>query len=304
MAKPLEGVMALTFTALNKDYSLNEAAVRREIDWVIEKGATGIWPGGYVAEWPQLDEEVRKRYFRVSIDHAKDKVFCAAGCHATSTLQAIRLVNYVEELGYDCAWISPTTPRKTSEDEIYEHYKMILDKTRLPIAIYNSYPIGTYMSPRFIAKLARMSGRIIAMKALVGDFCHIVGLYNEGVHKNLKIFGVEWNMLPHLMLGASGAVVGSTWVPLAVATYKAFKSGNIEKAWELQKRMVEQSPLLVPLTAAMALGSKVEHSGIGYQKAKFSILSGIDMGPPMPPYKPASEAELEKARQEIEKLKS
>ena len=33
--KRLEGIMALTHTPLKEDYSLNEEAVRREIDWVI-----------------------------------------------------------------------------------------------------------------------------------------------------------------------------------------------------------------------------------------------------------------------------
>jgi len=53
----LEGVMALTYSPLHENYGLNEEAVRREIDWVIQKGATGIWPGGYAGQWPELDEE-------------------------------------------------------------------------------------------------------------------------------------------------------------------------------------------------------------------------------------------------------
>ena len=181
---------------------------------------------------------------------------------------------------------------------------MILDKTDLPIALYQSYPIGTYMNPKFIAKLASMSDRIIAMKAMVGDFCHIVGLYNEGVHKHLNILGVEWNMLPHLMLGGPGILAGTDWIPVVVAAYKAFRSGDMERAWELQKLIVEQSPLLIPQVAGMVLGSKVEYSAIVFQKARFSMMTGIDMGPPAPPYKPASDAELEKARLGIEKAKS
>jgi 4-hydroxy-tetrahydrodipicolinate synthase len=302
--KPLKGVMALTYTPLEQDYSLNEDAVRREIDWVIEHGATGIWPESYSGEWPQLDEETRKRHLKVVIRHAGDKVFCAAGCHSTNTLQAIRLANYAEEIGYDCAWICPPTPRKASEEEIYDHYEMILDKTRLPIGLYNSYPAGTYMSPKFIAKLAQMSERFITMKEPVSDFCHIAGLYHEGVQERISIFGVEWNMLPHLILGAKGTVAGSDWIPVVFAVDHAFQHGDMQKAWQLQKAIVDQSPLLIPHTAGMALGSRVEHSNVGYMKVRFSIMSGIDMGPPMPPYCRASEAEIARARQGIEKIES
>lgn len=62
----LEGVMALTYTPLNKDFTLNESAVRDEIDWVIDQGATGIWPGGFAGQWPEMDETTRKRH----LDHS------------------------------------------------------------------------------------------------------------------------------------------------------------------------------------------------------------------------------------------
>ena len=48
----------------------------------------------------------------------------------------------------------------------------------------------------------------------------------------------------------------------------------------------------------------MEHSGIGYLKARFSLISGIDIGPPMPPYSPASEAEVEKAKKGIRTIET
>ena len=302
--RPLEGVMALTYTPLKEDYNLNEDAVRQEIDWVLRRGATGIWPGGYAGQWPELDEQVRKRHLKVCIDYAKGRVFCAAGCHATNTLQTIRLANYAEEIGYDCAWISPTIPRKATEDEIYEHHRLVLDNTNIPIALYDSSPVGSYMTPELISRIVEISNRIIAMKAIVSDIVHIASLYNLGIDKKISILGVEWNMLPHLLLGAPGALGGSDWIPVMCATYEAFKAGNMERAWELQKAIAVQSPLLMPRTASLAMGSKTDHSGIGYLKSRFSLMSGIDIGPPMPPYHPASEAEIKKAKKGIHKLEA
>jgi dihydrodipicolinate synthase/N-acetylneuraminate lyase len=55
MVKPqqagLKGCHVLFITPLNKDYSLNEQAVRDEVEWCIQNGAHGIWPGGYIGEW-------------------------------------------------------------------------------------------------------------------------------------------------------------------------------------------------------------------------------------------------------------
>jgi hypothetical protein len=76
----------------------------------------------------------------------------------------------------------------------------------------------------------------------------------------------------------------------------------MKKAWNLQKEMVAQSPLLIPRIAAMAMGAVIDHSVVGFMKAKFSLMSGIDMGPPLPPYLPASKNELEKAKKGIARL--
>jgi dihydrodipicolinate synthase/N-acetylneuraminate lyase len=160
------------------------------------------------------------------------------------------------------------------------------------------------MSPELIARMVEMSQRIIAMKAIVGDIVHIASLYHLGVDKKIGILGVEWNMLPHLLLGAPGAMGGSDWIPVMCAVYEAFKMGNTHRAWELQKAIAAQSPLLIPRAASSTMGSKVDHSGVGYLKARFSLMSGIDMGPPLPPYRRASAAEVEKAKKGIQVLEA
>jgi 4-hydroxy-tetrahydrodipicolinate synthase len=298
-----KGIMALTYTALNPDFSLNDKAICREIDWVAEQGATGIWPGGFAGQWPELSEEARRRHLKICVEHAKPNLFTVAGCHATNTLETIRLVNYAEKIGYDWAWISPTIPRKATESEILRHHKMVLENTGLPIAIYDSSPITHYLSPRLISDIVDLSDRIVAMKAIVGDIAHIAGLYNGKIDKKVEILPVETNCLPHLQLGAPGALAGSEWVPLVMALYKAFQEGRMERAWSLQKAVLDQVPLLLPRVASQAMGGSIAHSGIGFIKEKFRLMSGIDLGPPLPPYEPASEQEKAKAKKDVEVIK-
>jgi dihydrodipicolinate synthase/N-acetylneuraminate lyase len=179
---------------------------------------------------------------------------------------------------------------------------MIFDNTGIPIALYDSSPVGTYMAPALIKRIASLTDRIIAMKAIVSDICHIAGMYYLGIGEQFPILGVEWNMVPHLQFGAPGALGGSDWIPIMAAVYDAFKKGDMEKAWHLQQIIISQSPLLIPRTAGMAMGSRIDHSVVGYMKAKFFHMSGIDLGPPLPPYQPASDAENEKAKQAVAQL--
>ena len=65
MAKPeqpgIKGIHLLFITPLKEDYSLNEEAVREEVEWCVQNGLQGIWAGGYIGEWNYLEEEMKKR---------------------------------------------------------------------------------------------------------------------------------------------------------------------------------------------------------------------------------------------------
>ncbi|MEW6665380.1 MAG: hypothetical protein AB1512_09180 [Thermodesulfobacteriota bacterium] len=148
-----------------------------------------------------------------------------------------------------------------------------------------------------------LSDRIVAMKAIVGDITHIAGLYNGKIDRKVKILPVETNCLPHLQLGAPGALAGSEWVPLVVALYEAFLEGRMDRAWSLQKVVLDQVPLSLPRVASQAMGGTIAHSGIGFIKEKFRLMSGIDLGPPIPPYEPASEQEKAKAKRDVEVIR-
>ena len=226
-----------------------------------------------------------------------------AGCHATTTIETIRLANFAEKLGYDCIWISPTLPRKATDRELLRHHRMVLEQTSAPIAIYDANPITHYLTPRLLGEIAALGERFVAMKSIVADLGHIAALHDGRIDRHMRILGVESTMLAHLQLGSPGALAGSEWVPLAVALYRAFRAGRMERAWQLQKAVLAQVPLMLPRTASLAMGASLAHSGIGYIKARFGLMSGIDIGPPMPPYEPADEHERSRAAKEIEALK-
>jgi dihydrodipicolinate synthase/N-acetylneuraminate lyase len=298
-AKRAEGVGVLMITPLNKDYSLNEENLRKEVEWCIKNGAHGLWPLGYIGEWTVLEEETKRRVMEIVADQAKGRVYIAAGCHGINTLQIIRLVNYAQELGYDCGWISPTTPRPMTPDEIYGFYKMIHDKTTLPIGLYSTYAMGVYIRPSLMKKISELE-RMIVGKDAIGDYCHIAGIYHEGVHKNMTVLGVPNNMAPHMVYGGGGCTCAPQDLCLSLGVYNAIRAGDWDKAWKLQLTLTAEWPILMAeALAGRVFGAKVTSSIQGFTKAKASLAMGIEMGPPMPPYLPATEAEIKFAKEQL-----
>jgi 4-hydroxy-tetrahydrodipicolinate synthase len=288
MVKALEGVHLLPVTPLNKDYTLNEDAIRKQVEWAVEKGVDGLWVTGYLGEANVLDEDVRKRALEVFIDAAGDRLYCAAGCAGINPFQCIRLVNYSEELGYDLAWIPPLVPTKPSDNELFEFYKIIHDNTTLPLAMYSTYAYGVYMRPSIIARIADLE-RMIAMKEVISDFEHIAGLYNLGVEAEVT----------QLMLGAAGCICDSHFLSPAMEMWKAFKSGDVNKALRIDAGM-HGFMLSFPFTSKQAFGSQIDFSTAGFQKAACGMSMGIDMGPPMAPYAPPTEDQIKAIRKSVE----
>ncbi len=298
----LDGVGVLMITPLNHDYTLNEDAVRKQIDWVIAEGATSIWPSGFVGEWPQLDEELRKRYFEVCADQVKDRAWVAAGCHGTNLNEVVRLVNHAAKAGCDVAWISPVCVRKPTDDEIIAQYQYILDRTTIPLGVYNAFYTGTAMDADLLMRIACLDDRIALLKDSNGDFVHIATLYAKGLGEKISSFGINFTMFPHLAWGGAGILSSPHATPLAVSGYNAMMNNDFKKALELQFQMCNEWPLrVIPVVSSMVPGTRVTTSGIGLEKAKTSMVLGIEMGPPAPPYVPASEAEIDIIRKDIEK---
>jgi dihydrodipicolinate synthase/N-acetylneuraminate lyase len=88
-----------------------------------------------------------------------------------------------------------------------------------------------------------------------------------------------------------------------IALCKAFQEGRMDRAWALQKVVLDQIPPMLSRVAAQTMGGTLAHSGIGFTKEKFRLMSGIDLGPPLPPYAPASEQEKAKAKKDVEAVK-
>lgn len=294
------GVACLTETNFNKDYTLNEEATRAQIDWVIDRGAIGVWTRGLAGDMWQLDMDTSKQMFKVIADQAKGRAHVAAGCSSLRVNEVVELVNYADKVGCDFAWITPYIATIPKAPEIYRYYQTIIDNTSLPLALYHSpNPGGLYLTPQFIKSILNMSDRFIAMKDSSGDFNHHTEVVRLGIPKKVAFYPVTRVMVPALIMGARGSLIHPEAVPLAVAAYEAWKKGDMEKAWRLQIRMNGADPILMP-TFGTFMPSPIKPWTRVYTKTKISMIMGIEMGPPMNPANPTvTNAEMEEIKKEI-----
>lgn len=298
MAKEPKGVQLLSITPLNKDYTVNEDAIFKQVEWAIREGASGIWTLGFIGECSSTDEEMKKKILKAFIDAAKGRLFMAAGCWGLNPFQSIRLVNYAQKLGYDLAWMGPPVPRRASDDELFEFYKTVHDNTSMPLGMYSTVAFGVYYKPTLTARIADLD-RMTCMKEVIADFDHIAMLYKLGVYEKIKVFPTHAGAL-QLLLGAAGLMSVPPALKNDVKVYNTFMKGDIVEALKID---IDGHGWLLahPGSAALAFGANIEQSTHGWTKAVSGELMGIELGPPMPPYLAASEKQKEAIREMLKR---
>src|SRR5262249_60044113 len=125
MRKRLHGVIALLVTPFHDDFSLNEEALRAEIDWCFGHGATGIVATPSIGEFIHLSDEERLRCFEITLERAAKhrNAITAAVTSGPDTRIAQRFTVLARKMGFVNAMVIPPFYRRRGSEEVCLRYQ-------------------------------------------------------------------------------------------------------------------------------------------------------------------------------------
>jgi 4-hydroxy-tetrahydrodipicolinate synthase len=262
MARKGEQFAGLTVALITpfRNGAVDEAALRKLVDWHVEQGTHCICPCGTTGESPTLSHDEHERVISLVCEQAAGRVKVMAGTGSNSTSEAIRLTRRAQEAGADGALMVTPYYNKPMQDGFYQHFKAVSESVDLPIILYN-IPGRTAknMEPDTICKLAELP-TIVAIKEATGSLDQASQVLNGS---NLTLLSGDDSLtLPLMSVGGSGVVsVAGNIVPRDVmALISAWREGNIAQAQQahhklfpLCRDMLGLATNPIPLKAAMAL---------------------------------------------------
>lgn len=259
-----------TYTAIVTPFSggrLDLPALKKLIQLQIRGGVDGIVPVGTTGESPTLDCDEHLAVVQHAVELAKGRIKVLAGTGANSTEEAIYLTREAEKLGADGSLQVAPYYNKPSQEGLFEHFKAIARKTKLPILLY-SIPgrCGVEIGVPTIQRLAKACGNIVGIKE-AGGTPDRVSLIRAALGDDFTILSGDDSLtLPFMSVGARGVIsVASNVVPKQVAQMvRAFAEGRAAAALKLHDQLyplfkdlfIETNP--VPVKAAMAMLGVVE----------------------------------------------
>lgn len=251
MPKEIKGVIVPVVTPFHADESLDESALRRIVNYLIDSGVHGIFPAGSQSEFFSLTTDEKKRILDVVIDQNAGRVFMLAGTGAVTTRESVELSQYAEAAGADA--VSVITPYfiRPSPQELREHFVRIAGSITIPVLAYNNPGrTGVHFTPADAAAVASQAQNFLGIKDSSGDLTNTME-YIERCPPGFRVFmGRDTLIYAGLCYGCVGTVSATAnAVPeLVVGIYDAFVAGDHARALDLQRK-------LAPLRRAFSLGS-------------------------------------------------
>ena len=159
--KLARGILAMLVTPFHDDYRLNEAALRKEVQWAIASGAEGVVAAPSIGEFLHMDEAERTKVFEIVIEEASKhpNISTVAMTSGATTLETIRYAKIAARLGYSAQQVIPPYYWRCGEAEVERHYRMVAESGDLPVVIYHNPALSKFnITPRFAGKLATIEG--------------------------------------------------------------------------------------------------------------------------------------------------
>ncbi|PIN85622.1 MAG: 4-hydroxy-tetrahydrodipicolinate synthase [Candidatus Diapherotrites archaeon CG11_big_fil_rev_8_21_14_0_20_37_9] len=259
--------IAGTYTALITPFKGGEVdydGLKKNIQFQLDNGISGILPLGTTGETPTLTSEEKDKVIQVAVEVAKGKVPIMVGTGNYSTKNTIENTLRAKELGADIALIVTPYYNKPTQEGIYLHFKAVNDAVDIPIMVYNIQGrTGKNIETSTLNKIASLKNVIGVKEASgnVGQMTDVLELVCGG-HPDFNVMsGDDGLTLPLMALGGKGVVsVVSNLVPAqVVAMVDAAQKGDFEKARKLHFKLlpifkgafIETNPM--PIKEAMNL---------------------------------------------------
>ncbi|MBN1397099.1 MAG: 4-hydroxy-tetrahydrodipicolinate synthase [Bacteroidetes bacterium] len=264
-----QGTATAIVTPFKKDGSIDDAALRKLVDFQISGGVEGLVPVGTTGENPTLSPDEQKRVIEIVIEQANKRVKIFAGAGSNNTTEVIEKAKFVKSAGADAALVVGPYYNKPTQNGYFQHFSAIADAVDIPLIIYNvPGRTGGNIEAATLLKMAEEIPNVMMVKEASGNMAQIMEIARNKPKNFSLLSGDDSLAYSIIALGGDGCIsVVSNEVPKEFSNLlRLCLSGNWTEALQLQYRLlplmnvnfIESSP--IPVKTALAMMGMIEES--------------------------------------------
>lgn len=266
----LRGCATALVTPFTTEGAVDEAALRRLVEYQIAGGVELLVPCGTTGESATMTETEDQQVIKLVIDTAKGRARVIAGTGSNATAAAIEYSQTARSLGADAVLVVAPFYNKPTQEGLYAHFRAVAESiSDLPVVIYNvPGRTSSNIAAQTTLRLARDVRNIVAVKEASGNLSQIMEILRDRPENFRVLSGDDSYTFPLLALGAEGLIsVAANEAPeLMSQMINLALQGEWAKARDLHYRLlplmevnfIESSP--GPVKAALAMMGLIEES--------------------------------------------
>jgi len=164
----IQGSIVALVTPMTEDGAVDEASLKRLVEFHIEQGSDALVAVGTTGESATLDEDEHCAVIKFIVDCVAGRIPVIAGTGANCTREAIRLTQKAKQAGADACLLVTPYYNKPTQEGLYLHYKAIAEAVDIPQILYN-VPGRTAcdLLPETVGRLAKVKN-IVGVKEATG----------------------------------------------------------------------------------------------------------------------------------------
>jgi 4-hydroxy-tetrahydrodipicolinate synthase len=243
----IKGVIVPLLTPFDDHGGVDFAALRRLVNFLIERGIKGLFPVGTTGEGPLLTKQERRQLAEAVVEAADGRVPVIVHTGSITTKETIDLTKHAQEIGAQAAAIIPPYFFHYQDQALYHHFVAVASAvSSFPIYLYNNPGVGgSSLSLELVTRLVEERANIVGMKDSSGslEMLTLLSYKYEGFN---TANGGDGQILMGAASGIDACVSGNANVvpELVVALQQAAAEGKLEQARKLQRQMDQVRQLL------------------------------------------------------------
>ena len=273
------GVFPYLVSPIDERGRIKEAVLTRLVNDLIDAGVHGLTPLGSTGEFAYLNREQRHRIVEVVVQATRGRVPVVAGVAATTIADAIEQVKAYDTLGVDGILGILEAYFPVAEDGIVAYFTSMANATALPIVLYTNPQFQrSDLTLPAIERLAKVQN-IRYIKDASSDTGRLLSIINA-VGDRIRVFSASAHIPACVMLiGGVGWMAGPACVVprQSVQLYDLCCARRWEDAMQLQRKLWRMNRVFAKYNLAACIKGGLE-------------LQGYEVGAPLPPQTPLSDA--------------
>lgn len=246
---------------------------------LIDSGVHGLTPLGSTGEFAYLNRDQRHRIVEVIVQATGCRVPVVAGVAATTIADAVEQVRAYERLGVDGILAILEAYFPLTENGVVDYFTAVANATAVPVVLYTNPQFQrSDLTLPAIERLTKINN-IRYLKDASSDTGRLLSIINA-VGDRIRVFSASAHIPACVMLiGGVGWMAGPACVVprQSVQLYNLCRSGKWEAAMQLQRSLWRMNRAFAKYNLAACIKGGLE-------------LQGYEVGAPLPPQAPLSEA--------------